>query len=109
LQVLPELAVQVKAKRNYCGGLQLVDRCFYIKHRKEELFMKNSHLEMSRTIGTKRVAMPVEQCGFPKPIAYVTLPEGHKCKGCVWYVRDASVLFCPFQNCIRNKEEFKCR
>lgn len=33
----------------------------------------------------------------------VKLPKSHPCKGCVWYVRDTDVLFCPFSNCIRKK------
>jgi hypothetical protein len=31
----------------------------------------------------------------------------HPCRGCIWYVRDTDVLFCPFHNCVRDKKGFE--
>lgn len=31
----------------------------------------------------------------------------HPCCGCVWYDRNADILFCPFHNCVRNKKGFE--
>lgn len=32
------------------------------------------------------------------------LSDKHPCCGCVWYDRNADVLFCPFHNCVRYKK-----
>lgn len=44
--------------------------------------------------------------GVRIPPAVCVLPTYHPCYGCVWYDRNVDVLFCPFRDCIRNKEEF---
>ena len=37
----------------------------------------------------------------------IRLSKKHSCCGCVWYDRNADVLFCPFHNCVRNKKGFE--
>lgn len=44
--------------------------------------------------------------GVTIPVPTIVLPKKHPCYGCVWYPRDIDVLFCPFQKCIRYKNEF---
>lgn len=39
--------------------------------------------------------------------AICILPTYHPCYGCVWYDRNADILFCPFHNCVRNKKGFE--
>lgn len=41
------------------------------------------------------------------PAPTIRLSKKHSCCGCVWYVRDTNVLFCPFHSCIRNKKVFE--
>ena len=41
------------------------------------------------------------------PAPTIRLSKKHLCCGCVWYVRDTNVLFCPFHSCIRNKKDFE--
>lgn len=44
--------------------------------------------------------------GVDIPIPTVRLSGKHPCCGCIWYVRDTDVLFCPFHSCVRNKKGF---
>lgn len=39
--------------------------------------------------------------------AVCILPECHPCYRCVWYDRNADVLFCPFHSCVRDKKGFE--
>ena len=39
--------------------------------------------------------------------AVCILPESHPCYDCIWNAKDTNVLFCPFQNCVRNKKGFE--
>ena len=41
------------------------------------------------------------------PVPTVRLSNKHPCYGCVWYDKNADVLFCPFHNCVRNKKGFE--
>ena len=41
------------------------------------------------------------------PAPTIRLSKKHLCCGCVWYVRNTNVLFCPFHSCIRNKKVFE--
>ncbi len=45
--------------------------------------------------------------GVNVPAPTIRLSDKHPCKGCVWYDRNADVLFCPFHNCVRYKKGFK--
>ena len=45
--------------------------------------------------------------GVNIPAPTIRLSKKHLCCGCVWYVRDTNVLFCPFHSCIRNKKVFE--
>ena len=45
--------------------------------------------------------------GVRIPLAVCILPTYHPCYGCVWYVRDTNILFCPFNSCVRNKKGFE--
>lgn len=45
--------------------------------------------------------------GVNIPVPTIRLSKKHLCCGCVWYVRDTNVLFCPFHSCIRNKKVFE--
>ena len=45
--------------------------------------------------------------GVNIPVPTIRLSDKHLCCGCVWYVRDTNVLFCPFHSCIRNKKVFE--
>ena len=47
-----------------------------------------------------------EKLGVSVLTACVKLDKNHPCYGCVWYVRDTDVLFCPFGQCIRKKKDF---
>ena len=41
------------------------------------------------------------------PVPTIRLSDKHPCCGCVWYVRDTNVLFCPFHSCVRYKKDFE--
>ncbi len=41
------------------------------------------------------------------PAPTIRLSDKHPCCGCLWYDRNADVLFCPFHNCVRNKKGFE--
>ena len=45
--------------------------------------------------------------GVNIPVPTVRLSNKHPCYGCVWYDKNADVLFCPFHNCVRNKKGFE--
>ncbi len=45
--------------------------------------------------------------GIDIPVPHVRIDKRHPCSGCIWYVRDASVLFCPFHECVRYKRGFE--
>lgn len=45
--------------------------------------------------------------GVDIPIPSIRLSDKHPCYGCVWYDRNADILFCPFHNCVRNKKGFE--
>ena len=45
--------------------------------------------------------------GVNIPVPTIRLSDKHPCCGCVWYDRNADVLFCPFHSCIRNKKGFE--
>ena len=45
--------------------------------------------------------------GVNIPTPTIRLSDKHPCCGCVWYDRNADVLFCPFHSCIRNKKGFE--
>lgn len=47
--------------------------------------------------------------GVNIPVPTVRLSNKHPCYGCVWYDKNADVLFCPFHNCVRNKKALKFR
>lgn len=45
--------------------------------------------------------------GINIPTPTIRLSDKHPCHGCVWYDRNADVLFCPFHSCVRNKKGFE--
>jgi len=40
------------------------------------------------------------------PAPTIRLSDKHPCCGCVWYDRNADVLFCSFHSCVRYKNGF---
>ena len=53
------------------------------------------------------IQLKYNKFGVNIPIPTIRLSKKHLCCGCVWYVRDTNVLFCPFHSCIRNKKVFE--
>lgn len=45
--------------------------------------------------------------GVDIPTPVIRLSDKHQCYGCVWYDKNADVLFCPFHSCVRNKKGFE--
>ena len=48
-----------------------------------------------------------DKFGVNIPVPTVRLSNKHPCYGCMWYDRNADVLFCPFHNCVMNKKGFE--
>ena len=48
-----------------------------------------------------------DKFGVYIPTPTIRLSDKHPCCGCVWYDRNADVLFCPFHHCVRNKKGFE--
>ena len=53
------------------------------------------------------IQLKYNKFGVNIPAPTIRLSKKHSCCGCVWYVRDTNVLFCPFHSCIRNKKVFE--
>ena len=80
-----------EGKMSYYCGLQLADRSLYILG---VIKMKEKIKHMYDFYGVS--ILP----------AVCVIPKYHPCYRCVWYAKDANVLFCPFHNCVRNKKGF---
>lgn len=64
-----------------------------------------SHGRFRRTASGHREPL-AQGYGVSLTVPTVKLSDDHPCKGCVWYVRDTNVLFCPFPSCVRKKKGF---
>ena len=53
------------------------------------------------------IQLKYNKFGVNIPVPTIKLSDKHPCCGCVWYDRNADVLFCPFHNCVRNKKGFE--
>ena len=53
------------------------------------------------------IQLKYNKFGVNIPVPTIRLSKKHSCCGCVWYDRNADVLFCPFHNCVRNKKGFE--
>ena len=53
------------------------------------------------------IQLKYNKFGVYIPAPTIRLSKKHSCCGCVWYVRDTNVLFCPFHSCVRNKKGFE--
>ena len=53
------------------------------------------------------IQLKYNKFGVYVPAPTIRLSKKHSCCGCVWYVRDTNVLFCPFHSCVRNKKGFE--
>ena len=53
------------------------------------------------------IQLKYNKFGVNIPAPTIRLSKKHSCCGCVWYVRDTNVLFCPFHSSIRNKKVFE--
>lgn len=52
------------------------------------------------------IQLKYDKLGVYIPTPTIRLSKKHSCCGCVWYVRDTNVLFCPFHSCVRYKNGF---
>ena len=53
------------------------------------------------------IQLKYNKFGVNIPVPTIRLSKKYLCCGCVWYVRDTNVLFCPFHSCVRNKKGFE--
>ena len=53
------------------------------------------------------IQLKYNKFGVNIPVPTIRLSDKHPFCGCVWYDRNADVLFCPFHNCVRNKKGFE--
>ncbi|MEA4912410.1 MAG: hypothetical protein VB092_07380 [Oscillospiraceae bacterium] len=50
----------------------------------------------------EKIEFPTERFGVKEKYYPVDLPEDHKCRLCVWRIKQSSKLFCPFAVCVKD-------
>ncbi len=82
-------------------------------HKKQIIFKPGTHIYVPGFYINIERGLKMSDEKIKEEIKYLNVPKrnetSHPCYGCVWYARDSYKLFCPFQHCVRNKKNSKCK